>query len=89
MGAGAVTRVWLVSSFWHIRAIVPFFSVFRKQAAEFTPSSLSSTATLSTLSDWFSTHLQGRFVCVENYYLYSALVFRLRDYGCGKLADPV
>jgi hypothetical protein len=33
--AGAVTRVWLVSSFWHIFVIVPIFSVFDKKNLEF------------------------------------------------------
>jgi hypothetical protein len=30
VGAGAVTRMWLVSSFWHICTIVPNFTPFYK-----------------------------------------------------------
>lgn len=35
---GAVTRVWLVSSFWHICTIVPNFPLFYKPRLEICPS---------------------------------------------------
>ncbi|MDB5168275.1 MAG: hypothetical protein JWO55_533 [Candidatus Saccharibacteria bacterium] len=57
MCAGAVTRVWLVSSFWHIFVIVPILSVFDKENLELSRGLLLNINTLSTEIHCLSTHL--------------------------------
>jgi hypothetical protein len=37
MSTGAVTRVWLVGSFWHISSILPIFSLIYKGKLEIRP----------------------------------------------------
>jgi hypothetical protein len=54
--AGAVTRVWLVSSFWHIFAIVPILWTFYKAQLEFLPYRYSNIIILSTVTSRFSTY---------------------------------
>ena len=66
MCAGAVTRVWLVSSFWHIFVIVPIFAVFDKMQLEFNRLVFSNITGLSTENIYLSTYSQGLYNTVDN-----------------------